>query len=467
MNSLAIYHRIPYPLKVAIASGRGVQLQRRRYGPETDRAVDEILSRDTWTAAQWKSWQEDQLARLLKRAATHVPYYRRLWTERRAAGDRASVEVLANWPVLDKEAVRENPSAFLADDCDPRRMFAAHTSGSSGKPLRLWQSRDTIRSWYALVEARWRRWYGVSRYDRWGIFGGQLVTPAARSHPPFWVWNAGMRQLYASSYHLAPRMIGHYVKALADHRIDYLWGYSSALYALAEQVLAQRLHTPRLKVAIVNAEPLYGFQRATITNAFRCPVRETYGMSEMAGAASECEHGRLHLWPDAGAVEVLDGDRAVAFGTTGDVVLTGLTNADMPLIRYRVGDRGTLASPASNCDCGRGLPLLAGIEGRIDDMIYTADGRCIGRLDPVFKADLPVRDAQIVQEGIGRFRVIFVPAPEFTSAHAGSIIDRLRQRLGSVRVDLESVERIPLGPNGKFRAVVSHVKPDEIAPVPR
>ncbi len=144
----------------------------------------------------------------------------------------ASPEYLANWPILHEEILRADPRAFVADDCDLRRMFRDHTSGTTGTPLDVWRSRDTVRAWYALFEARWRRWYGVSRHDRWTILGGQLVTPVKQNSPPFWVWYAGLNQLYMSSYHLSPQHIAYYTNALKRYDVKYIWGYTSALYEL-------------------------------------------------------------------------------------------------------------------------------------------------------------------------------------------------------------------------------------------
>ncbi len=88
----------------------------------------------------------------------------------------------------------------------------------------------------------------------------------------------------------------------------------------------------------------------------------------------------------------------------------------------------------------------------------TADGRLIGRLDPVFKADIPIREAQIVQESLTLLRVRFVPDSRFDSTHEAAIVERVRQRVGDVDVVLEPVDRIPRSANGKFRAVISHVR---------
>ncbi len=459
---LRLYHRLPPALRSVAASWHGWRLRRWRYGSETDRLVEEALERERWSAERWRNWQQERLAYVLHRAATRVPYYRRMWEERRRRGDRSSWELLENWPILEKEEVRRQPEAFLAEDCDPRRMYEEHTSGTTGTPLRLWWSRQTVRAWYALFEARWRRWYGVSRRDRWAILGGQLVTPVSQRRPPFWVWNAALNQLYLSSYHLAPDLIPYYLEALEQYRVRYLYGYSSSLNALAQEALRRGWRASGLAVVVTNAEPLFEYQRRAIGEAFGCPVRETYGMAEIVAAAGECEHGRLHLWPEVGLVEVLDPDS----DGVGELICTGLLNADMPLIRYRVGDRGALAQEDSECACGRRLPGLARIEGRYDDVVLTRDGRQVGRLDPVFKTDLPIREAMIIQEGLDRLRVRLVPGTGYDGKAAEAIRQRIRERLGPVEVILEPVEHIPRGPNGKFRAVISKIAQEAGSRIP-
>lgn len=458
-NWLKIYHFSPYPLRVVAASLRGYYLRSWRYGPETERLVAEALERETWSQERWQGWQQERLAFMLHRAATQVPYYREQWLLRRRKGDRVSWEYLENWPILEKETLRQNPSVFVADDCNVRRMFHEHTSGTTGNPLSLWWSKETVRAWYALFEARCRRWHGVSRNDRWAILGGQLVAPVSQRRPPFWVWNVSLKQLYMSSYHLAPDLIPHYLDALQRYCITYLWGYTSALYALAYEAL--RLgRSFKMAVVITNAEPVFDYQRRIIQQAFQCQLKETYGMAEIAMAASECSAGKLHLWPEVGWLEIIESDRPVSAGIAGDFVCTGLLNKDMPLIRYKVGDCGNRPDKDSVCGCGRTLPILAAIEGRSDDLLYTSDGRRIGRLDPVFKADLPIKEAQIIQETLNRIRVKFVPSQNYTSEAGRSIIERLRERIGPIEVSMEEVAEIPRTANGKFRAVICKLDPN-------
>lgn len=455
---LRVFHALPAPAQSVAASLHGLRLRSWRYGPESERLVAEALERDTWSASRWDAWRAERLGRLLERAATRVPYYRAHWSARRQRGDRAAWDLLEHWPILEKKELRAAPRAFVADDCDIRRMYHEHTSGTTGTPIDLWWSRATVRAWYAQLEARCRRWHGVSREDRWAILGGQPIVPAARARPPYWVWNAGMRQLYLSSYHLSAATAAGYLDAMARHRIRHLVAYPSALDALARAALEGGHHAAPVAVAVTNAEPLLAAQRERISAVFGCPVRETYGMAEIVAAASECPQGRLHLWPDTGVTEVFESGRFREDGAAGALVCTGLINADMPLIRYRIGDRGSLGGVG--CPCGRSLPMLASVEGRNDDMLRTRDGRRIGRLDPVFKASLRIQEAQVVQETLDRVRVRLVPAAGFGPADREAIAGGLRLRLGDVHIVFEELAVIPRTSNGKLRAVVSQLPED-------
>ena len=458
-DRIGLYHRLPYPLRCLAASARGYQLRKWRFGPETEILVERAGEREAWAPERWKVWQEEQLAHLLSRAATRVPYYCKLWTERRRRGDKRSWEQLENWPILGKDALRSDPAAFVADDRRTEAMFLVHTSGTTGTPLQLWRSRATDRQWYALFEARNLNWNGVSRRDRWAMLGGQLVAPVEDVGPPYWVRNLSMNQLYASSYHLGPNSVAAYLKALSRFHPEFMWGYASSMHALAQLALEAGLEAPSVSVAISNAEPLFDHQRKAIGSAFGCAVRNTYGMAEIVSAASECDQGVLHLWPEVGVTEIIDDamDETVEPGKTGRLVCTGLLNGDMPLIRYEVGDRGALEEPSNRCACGRTLPSLRAIEGRSDDVLLTLDGRRIGGLNSVFKVEVPVKEAQIIQESLERIKVLVVPATGFGDKDAGEIVDSLRRRLGDVDVRVEAVGSIPRSAGGKFRAVINEL----------
>lgn len=459
-----IYHRVP-AARALMASAYGHYLQAWRYGGAFEERVAEATERERWSPERWRAWQQERLARLLHHAATKVPYYREHWQARRRRGDRSSWEELGNWPVLTKEALRSSPEAFLAEGVPRALLFRLQTSGSTGTPLTLYRDPAAMRAWYTLFEARWRRWYGVDLETRWAMIGGRMVVPPGQDAPPYWVWNQGMRQLYMSTYHIRPETIGDYLEAMRRHRVRYVYGYASSMGALALRVEEAGLEAPPLAVAISNAEPLLDHQREAIERVFGCPVHDTYGMSEAVAGASECAHGALHLWPDAGVTEVVGDDdlQPVPAGRVGTLLCTGLLNRAMPLVRYRVGDRLALAPDGGPCACGRSLPRIDRLEGRIEDRILTPDGRRVSRFGAVFHG-VAVREVQLVQESQEEVRVLVVPAAGYGADDEAAMRQRLRDRLGPMAVAFEYRDEIPRRANGKFRSIVSRIAVDEPAP---
>ncbi|MAT42381.1 MAG: hypothetical protein CL609_08575 [Anaerolineaceae bacterium] len=441
------------------ASLRGAYLRLWRYGWGSEKLVEEILDRDYWSIEQWQTWQENQLEKLLYLAAKHVPFYRDLWSKKRRGGDRSNPAYLDNWPILKKEDLRKFPKTFLIENYKYQYLNEEHTSGTSGTPLKLWRNHKTEQLWYAQFEARVRRWHGLTRKDRWAIFGGQMVVPTTQNKPPFWVWNAGLNQLYLSAYHIQKENLKSYLEALAKYKVVYLLGYPSALAALAVLITEENYHVSPIKLIITNAEMLLPKQRQLIQDAFQCRVINTYGMSEIAAAASECPFGTMHLWPDTGITEIINKDSnvPVQIGESGRLICTGLINSIMPLIRYEVGDM-VIKEQAISCSCGRSLPNMGEIDGRLDDLLITKQGRFIGRLGPIFKVDLPVKEAQIIQENMDLIRVKLVPAEEYTIDTRQTLIGLVRERIGDVEVEIEELERLPRNANGKFRTVISKVK---------
>jgi phenylacetate-CoA ligase len=87
-------------------------------------------------------------------------------------------------------------------------------------------------------------------------------------------------------------------------------------------------------------------------------------------------------------------------------------------------------------------------------------------LDPIFKADLPVREAQVIQESLELIRVLVVQSRGFDRNTEIAIEAALRERLGEVEIIIEKVDKIPRTSNGKFRAVLSNCEPDNFKSEP-
>jgi phenylacetate-CoA ligase len=463
----ALYEKMPPSVQSILASVYGYKLRRWRYGPDTEKLVNQAIERQTYTSEQWKNYQEERLSFILHRAATKVPYYRELWSNRRQHGDRLSWEYIENWPVLEKEKIRENPKAFIADDKKPEDMYHSCTTGTTGKPLELWSSREMEKFWYALVETRFRRWNEVSLFDRWALIGGQPVVPSGRKRPPFWVWNSASKQLYFSANHITIKNLPYYFEALKKYRIQYIISYPSLLFIFANYLSQNNCLDFPVKVIITQSEPLFAYQRAAIEEAFQCPVRETYGMCEKVMGASQCKSGKMHLWPEVGIIEVLDCNFSINTEGSGDFICTSLINPDMCFIRYKLGDRGTIRKLDEKCSCGWTLPIMESLEGSSDDILFSSDKKCIWWLSDKVFTDIPILEGQIIQETFDQIKVILVPASGYTDAVSSILTSRIQNIMGPVKVIMEKREQIPRGLNGKFKTNVCTIphceRPIEVA----
>ena len=259
-----------------------------------------------------------------------------------------------------------------------------------------------------------------------------------------------------SVLHLKPDWCPSYAEALKKYKIKYLYGYTSAIHQLAMNLLQSGI-TIKLKVVITNAEPLFEFQRKVIEECFGCEVMETYGQGEMIVAASECEHHKLHLWPEVSVTEILDEhSNKVINGHPGQIISTSLLNDAMPLIRYDTLDIGTFSEDIS-CECGRNMQIVQSIYGRKDDLILLRDNRKVCQIDTLFDPHLNIKEGQIIQETLDDFLIRVVPNENWGRSDIESIRTEVKKRIGNVNVRIETVNELKRDWNGKFRVIISNV----------
>jgi phenylacetate-CoA ligase len=157
-------------------------------------------------------------------------------------------------------------------------------------------------------------------------------------------------------------------------------------------------------------------------------------------------------------VEVLDERGAPCPpGKIGRVVVTALHNFAMPLIRYELGD---LAEVGSACSCGRGLPVLRRILGRVRNTLLAADGK---RYFPTFGTrSMPalgvLRQHQFVQKSFTLVEGRLVTARPLAAEEESALRQHVLSRLpGGFAVRFVYVDAIPRSASGKFEDFVSEV----------
>jgi phenylacetate-CoA ligase len=361
-------------------------------------------------------------------------------------------------PLLEKDLLRADASAFLRADMQPSHPQIFLTSGSTGTPISSYYTVPELRRSLALREVRSAGWAGVSFGMPRATFSGRMVEPDPESKGPFYRYNAAERQVYFSAFHLRLDTAHQYMQALKRHKIEWGTGYAVSFYLLAQFMLEKHIPPPNLKAIITTSEKLTPEMRVAMERAYRCKIYEEYSTVENAIFASECECGRLHVSPDVSVVEILRPDGSpCSEGEAGEVVVTTLSRAYHPLIRFRLGD--VAVWDEKPCPCGRQMPVIKEVIGRIEDVIIGPDGRQMVRFHGIFVNQPHVREGQIIQETLDHIRVRVVPTHNFGDPDIQDVIQRVQQRLGrDVTVSVETAASIPRTKAGKFQAVVSRLK---------
>jgi hypothetical protein len=237
------------------------------------------------------------------------------------------------------------------------------------------------------------------------------------------------------------------VDYLSTARPTYVSGYVSAVAELARQarLVAARGSRPLVPFVKVFGELIHQFQRQEIEESLGARVIETYGCSETGTAGYECPAGSLHIFAEHVEVEILRNGEPVEPGEAGDIVLTCTTNRVMPLIRYRVGDRGRLSPDP--CRCGRPHPVLARVEGRIGDVLLTVTGgrvhgTALGDLVKRISAESPTAIGRVLfeQHDVRTWIVPVQPGPGFGDGIAALLVDGVRK---AVAAALKAIYRAP------------------------
>ena len=455
MNGL--YARLPTFAQNLACTWSGRRRARARFTPYFRRTLAEWERTGQGPLDALHALQRERLVQLVERCRRHVPHYRDLPPASEVRDPlEAMARTLASISPLDKAEYGAQPQAFIARDIPRRRLRYGKTSGTTGTALPLWYTPEALAEEYAAVW-RLRRSCGARLADPHLSFGGQIIVPFGQRRPPFWRRNAHAGQTLFSLYHMSPANLPAYVEAIHAAPARYAQGYPSSLHLIGRALLAagRPLAPGRLSAVFTSSESLLAFQRETIEKAFGAPVRDRYGTSEFAVSMTACPEQRLHVDMEFCIVEVEAVEETDAW-VRGPLLVTGLGNDAVGFLRYRIGDVGTrLRRP---CACGRPGDVFADVDGRIEDTVTTPDGRRIGRLDHIFKEQLDVAEAQILQESREAIEVRVVPRASWSEGSARGLRKEIRARLGDeIGVELRLVDAIDREPNGKFRAVKSRV----------
>jgi phenylacetate-CoA ligase len=436
-------------------------LWQKRHGYKVLPYLQELEVSEWYTPGELKELQWEKLQALLRHCYRNVPYYRKVFDSLSLRPESfGKAEDLQQIPILEKDVLRRNIEQMKATDV--KRAFGVQRSGGSTGDQLVLPSDRTALDYGEAAKCRARKWWGWNIGDRNAKFMGipfieRNIKGTLREH-------LIRNKTNLRSYGLTEQVIRKYYKLLRRHRVRFVYGYPSALHAFAVSLGEEDLDPSKLgiKGICTTGEILGDSQRELLNRVFGCPVFDEYGCSEVTLIAHECPSGSMHIASENVFAEFISPNDSLGSDQLKDIVITDLNNYYLPLLRYRVGDKGNESEQM--CSCGRGLPLMENVVGRQTDMVVLESGELA---HPMFLEEIiggltrkgvRIRQFRVIQKSRKDFLALLAVEEGEEPAIVDFFLAGLRKHVGrDVDVNFRFVDSIPRETSGKLRFFVSEI----------
>jgi len=403
----------------------------------------------------YQSYLENQKKAIVQFHLTHNSYYR----------DFFGNNYFTSWekvPVMQKSDLQRPLKERLSEGYSKRKIYVGKTSGSSGHPFIFAKDRFC----HALTWAEF-----IDRYNWIGIDLNKSLQARFYGIPLDLYGNLverfkdriSLRRRF-NIFDLSDQKLEGFLDSFKKSNFDYINGYTSSIVLFAKYLEKRKLVLtdicPNLKVCIVTSEKLFENDKNLIETAFGVPVINEYGASEVGLIAFEKSNEEWQVNSEDLFVEILDDENHILpYGEEGRIVVTSLYNKAHPMIRYDIGDTGTLSI---NSTLKR--PILKKLIGRTNDVAILADGKVVPGLTFYYVTKSIIEDAGsikefvIIQTHIDRFKIEYVSDHEFSASQVHKILSAIKIFVGkNLNVEIDRKSELIRNKSGKLKQFTSLV----------
>ncbi|MCK4657440.1 MAG: hypothetical protein KAT85_10405, partial [candidate division Zixibacteria bacterium] len=149
---------------------------RYRIGKAFRETLRFLAESDSWSMEQYRAYQKRRLAKLLRLAIGHVPYY----TRYRRLLSKGPFEILSEIEPITKKQIQQNLDQYLLPENMRGKCHVTYTGGSSGFPLKMYLNDDAVEIEWAFMIAQWMR-IGYRPGDKRAAFRGVEFKESRKS----------------------------------------------------------------------------------------------------------------------------------------------------------------------------------------------------------------------------------------------------------------------------------------------
>ncbi|THB73373.1 MAG: phenylacetate--CoA ligase family protein [Gammaproteobacteria bacterium] len=419
-----------------------------------------------WPEEKMREFQLKQFGNLLRHAIETVPFYQQKYQSLGISSiEKIDQYTFSNIPIISRKEVQEFQADIVSSAIpqDHGRVGKASTSGSTGRPVEVSTTELSTLMWKAFT-LREHLWFkrdmskklAAIRYAPHG-------TAESTDRPCSKGWGMSTDAAFETG---ASAFLNSNVdiRAQADWLIrenpEYIMSHPSNILALGEHFLEKGLRIPNLLEFRSHGEPVTEKLRDVILSAFGVKITDIYSTVELGYLALQCpENDHYHVQSEGCILEILDDDdKPCAPGEIGRVVVTPLHNFASPLIRYELGD---YAQVGEKCSCGRGLPVIKQVLGRVRNMVQLPDG---GQIWPEFGfadfADITaIKQVQLIQHSFDLIEAKIAVTSSLSDEDEDRLLKLWRRNFRhNFDIEFTYVDEIPRGPRGKFEDFVCNIR---------
>jgi phenylacetate-CoA ligase len=363
-------------------------------------------------------------------------------------------------PVMQKKDLQRPLDQRLSKPFSKATCYVGKTSGSSGHPFIFAKDRFChALTWAEFIDRyQWinidlntslqARFYGIPL----DFYGNMMERFKDR---------VSLRRRF-NVFDLSEKKMLAFLERFRKSPFDYVNGYTSAIVLFAKYLqkkdLVLKELCPTLKICIVTSEKLFDKDKKLIESSFGVPVVNEYGASEVGLIAFENADGEWIVNSESLFIEILDENgKVLPNGEEGRIVITSLYNKAHPMIRYDIGDTGTLMQGST-----LKRPILKKLTGRTNDVAKLANGKVVPGLTFYYVTKSIIEDAGsikefvIVQTSMDTFKIEYVSEQEFTPVQVQRILTAIETFVGkNLQVQLERKAILQRNTSGKLKQFTS------------
>lgn len=419
-----------------------------------------------WTESQHTRVQLHQLSILIHYAHKNIPYHRdRIEAAGINKGERVTLDQWQKLPIMTRDEVQQ-----AGPELDSLRVPPEHgqirelaSSGTTGAPIRI-KATDMHMLMWKVFTMRDHFWHNrdlskklaVIRYSR-----DESNKPPKGAQSDNWgLATQGLFHTGTSVMLNINSNLSEQANWLIKHNPHYLLTYPTNIKALCQYFQEHDLKLNNLVEVRTLSEALDPDVRDICHETWNVPLIDVYTTQELGYLALQCPvTDNYHIQSENMLVEVInDEGMPCKPGEIGKVLVTPLHNFATPLFRYDIDDYAEVGAP---CSCGRGLPTLKRIMGRVRNMIHLPNGE---QRWPIFGykniwkiAD--IKQIQTIQHSINDIEVKLVSKEALNGEQEQKIKQIIQQSLDhEFNIQFTYLDEITRAANGKFEEFICLIK---------